>query len=218
MKKGMIAFVCMLLTLVFILIGMIGPWYVSNMKTKISIPGYAEEETEVEASVTLTSVTGKVGDEDPETKSIADVKKEAEDAGADTGVYDVVINTFYIVIIAFIIALLAVIGFLGKMFNFGKPAMMNNLSKIFSILTFVFAIIAVLYFMVSVPAETNDANTYTEDVGFWYSKDISEQGQELSISLGPGYAWYLMLVGAILALVATILLFLDKGSVAAPAQ
>ena len=102
---------------------------------------------------------------------------------------DVFTNTMYITIVALIFAIICLIGILGAQFNFGKPATMGMLGGVFGILTFILALIAPIYFMTSAFLDQ------VSDVGFW-----NEMG-------GPGYAWYIMIVAAIIALITTLPLF-----------
>jgi hypothetical protein len=95
-------------------------------------------------------------------------------------------NTMYITMVALIFAIIAIIGILGAQFNLGKPDKMRMLAAIFGILTFILAIIAPIYFMTS---------------GFGEVLNINDFWNELA---GPGYAWYLMIVAAIIALIASI--------------
>ncbi len=205
----MIALICMLLTLVFIIVALVGTWY--GMSSKLEGTGTMDYDTEYTS--TLTGSTGP----DPITgetitKSHADTRKEAESAGGETGVYDVFDNTFYITIFTFIIAIIAVIGILGLTLNFGNPKTMKMLGSIFGIITFILALVAVFYFMTALPSELDTKTSEGEDAGFWYSESQTEMGATMSVSYGPGYAWYLMLIGAILALISSIFLFMDKKS------
>jgi len=212
-KKGIIALICMVITLVFIIVALVGTWY--GMSTKLEGVGTMDFENDV--SATLTSITGP----DPETgeevtKSNADWRKQYEASGEDTGIFDVLDNTFYITIFTLIIAILAVIGILGLTFNFGNPKTMKMIGGIFGIITLVLAFVAVFYFMTVLPAEAELQTLENKDAGFWYSESKTEMGAKMSASYGPGYAWYLMLIGAILALIAAVMIFIDKGSSVAP--
>jgi hypothetical protein len=66
---------------------------------------------------------------------------------------------------------------------------MGKIGGIFGILTFILALIAPLYFMTSAFLESYG------NIGFW-----NEFG-------GPGYAWYLMIIAAIIALISSVPLF-----------
>lgn len=207
MKKGIIALICMIITLVFIVVALIGPWYAISSKSS----GFGMD-YDSDASITLTSTTTSNGK--TETTSHADAKKDA----SNKDVFSVFDNTLYITIVALIMAILAFIGMLGLMFNFGNLKTMKMLGSIFSIITLIIVFIAVFYFMTAFPAEAEMKTIDGDDAGFWYSESKSEQGVEASISYGPGYAWYLMLIGGILALVSAIILFMDKpGPTMAPA-
>ena len=152
MNKGMLAFIGMILALVFIIIGLIGPWY------SISFMGFS-----IEAGLFTESMTGM-----------------------DRGPWD---TTMYIAIIAFILAIIGLIGALGVLFNFGNAATMSKLGGICGLLAGIFALIAAIYFMTSSFLEGMG------DVGFW-----NEFG-------GPGYGWYLMLLGGIIAIIFSLPMF-----------
>ena len=132
-----------------------------------------------------------------------------EAAGGDTGMYDIFNIVLYLTIISLIIAILASVFILGHVFNFGKPKMMKNLAMLFGIITFVIAFVAVFYFMIAVPGENTMKTAEGGDMGFWYSASVSGT----SFSIGPGFAWYLMLIAGIIALISLIFVFMDKKAV-----
>ncbi|MCX6667563.1 MAG: hypothetical protein NTV74_04910 [Euryarchaeota archaeon] len=200
MKKGIIALIGMIVALVFIIVALIGPWYVVSTKSTLGTTEY-----KTDATMSLTSTTATSGGV-TQTVSHADTRKAMEAAGVDTGIYDIFNIAFYLTIFALIVAILALVFMLGHVFNFGKPNMMNKLGMIFGIITFILALVAVVYFMVAVPGENSTKTADGKDIGFWYS--TSESG--LSASVGPGYAWYLMLVASIIALIASIAMLLKK--------
>ena len=179
MKKGIIALIGMIVALVFIIVAFFGSWYTGTQagaSGNFYLTKFETSGVTVEYSSPLL-----VG---IDLKSIFD-------------------NTMYLTIGALVTAILALIGILGFVFNFGKPNTMRMLGFIFGIITFVLALVATLYFMTAFPGKIPG---YTE---FW-NKD-----------LGPGYAWYLMLVAAIIALIASIAMLLKKSApelVAQPLQ
>ena len=203
MRRGIVALIGIILALVFILVGLVGPWY--GMSTKTS---YGDSE----ASISLTATTMTSGGV-TQTKSHADARAEAEKYGGSTEGYDVVNTTFIFTILAFILSILALVFILGYMFMTGKENMMKNLGMIFSILTFVLALIAVFYFMVALPGTNEMKDSAGNEIGFWYSESISGT----SISYGPGISWYLMLIGAIFGLIAAIFLLKEKTTAPMPA-
>lgn len=196
MKKNMFALVGMIITLLFILIALLGTWYTGTF-----------EDGDGGIYFSLRAQTIEDEDGERETTSYSEMRDDLEEnmgEDADTGRLDVYRNTFYIVIIAFIIALIAIVTLFGNIFNFGKPETMKMLGTIFVILTFIFALVAALYFMTALPSEMS--KDMPDDVGFWDEVDL----MIVKMSIGPGYAWYLMLVGGIIALVSAIFIFMDK--------
>ena len=102
-------------------------------------------------------------------------------------------NYLYMAIIALIFCIIALIGTLGLAFNFGKANTMTKIGGGFGILTFIFALITPLYFFMDFAAQS-----YSAGVGFW--NDFG----------GPGYAWYLMIIAAIIALISAVAAFKSK--------
>ena len=194
MKKGIVALICMILTLVFILVALVGTWY----------GGHGEEDvagTKVTVDYSMSLTGGEVKAEGEGQKITEEIKYD-DDFDAKY-VFD---NTMYITIIALIIAIIALICILGMTFAFGNIKNMKMLGSIFGILTVIFTLIAPLYFMTALPLETKDVegNTYN----FW--DEIELFG--VKVSMGPGYAWYLMLVSFVFALIASIVVFMEKPS------
>ena len=200
MKKGIMALIGMIVALVFIIVALVGPWYGMSMK-------YGS--TESTASMSLTATTATLGGTTT-TTSYADAKKTA----SDTGIYGIFDTTLYLTIFALIVAILALVFLLGHVFNFGKPKMMKNLAMLFGIITFIIAFVAVFYFMIAVPGENTTKTAEGGDMGFWYSTSVSGT----SLSVGPGFAWYLMLIAGIIALIASIAMLLKKSVPEAVAQ
>ena len=204
MKKGMIALIGMIVALVFIIVALIGPWYSVGLKYPEAMGGKKET-----VDFSLTRAKG-------EMLGIPIDESYDNSPGMDEDTKTVFANSMYITIIALVICILALIGILGFVFGFGKSGTMKKLGGIFGILTFILVIIAVFYFMTALPVKTIGGGV-ANDIGFWYSK--SEAGTEAS--MGPGYAWYLMLVAAMIALIASIAMLLKKSApelVAQPLQ
>ncbi len=200
MRKGILALIGMIITLVFIIIALIGPWYSASGKV---------DDEEGYSNYSLTGLDSKEPGEDAEFKSYADIKEDlSDDAKEKYGIFD---TTMYITIGTLIVCILALIGILGISFNFGKPGMMKMLGGIFGILTFILALVAIFYFM-SLPSEFEMKDSKGDDIGFWASDEIDYMGSKATVNYGPGYAWYLMLLAAIISLIMSIMLFLNKGT------
>lgn len=201
MKKGIIALICMILTLVFIIVALVGPWFSQSSKGE---SGGIKGESSASAYLTHADTYTKIGDSETTTSTTYDKDMD------NKYIFD---NTMYITIIALITAIICIIGVLGIAFNFGNPKTMKMIGSIFAVITFILAIVAIFYFMTTFTDKADLKTIDGKDAGFWYGE--SKNG--IDFSHGPGYAWYLMLVGAILALISAIFLFMDKkAAVAAP--
>jgi len=106
-------------------------------------------------------------------------------------------TTMYLTVGALVMVILSLIGILGFSFNFGNPKTMKMVGGIFGIIAFIMALIAPIYFMTYFNSESMG------NVGFW-----NQYG-------GPGFAWYLMIIAAIIALIASIAMLLKKSVPAA---
>lgn len=196
MKKGIIALIGMIVALVFVLVAFFGPWYTMNVKSSVS---GAEMDYNVGMYLTKMEMKGNVmGQDSSMSISYADAKSQAVAAGVNTDSFKIIDYTMYLTIGAIITAILALIGILGFVFNFGNANKMRMLGVIFGIIAFILAIAAPLYFMTTSFTQGN--------YGFWFSQTITG----VDISGGPGFAWYLMIVAAIIALIASIAMLLKK--------
>ena len=213
MQKKIIGMIFAILALVFVIIGLVGSWYNVHMEYSSS---YMTGESD--SDIYLTRMTAKStmgGSTQEQDMSIDEIRDQYEAGGMDTSFLDAINNTFIITIIALIFAIIALVfaGLSFKIFHLGK------IGAILLILVFVFALISPILFMTGFQSfidqqmETySGMTTGVEDIGFWYSNS----GEGFNMSLGPGYAWYLMIIGAIFALVAAIIFFIGKKLQAIP--
>jgi hypothetical protein len=196
MKKGIGCLIGIIVALVLILLSIFLPWYSTNVTgggAEMSANIYLDK-TEMDSFLGKTTLSNE-------------------------GV-DYIQNTMYLTIITLIICIIALIGILGFVFNFGNHETMKKIGTGLGIVTFIFALITIFYFMI---ASTNiiseSASIYFEitgqdvpDIGFWYSDTINGA----SISSGPSFSWYFMLIGGIMALGSAIMLLLKKEKVKVP--
>jgi len=96
-------------------------------------------------------------------------------------------NYLYMAILALIFCIIALIGTMGLAFNFGNAETMRKIGGGFGILAFIFTLLAPIYFLADFASQP-----FSSVVGFW--NDFG----------GPGYAWYLMIIAAIIALISAI--------------
>jgi uncharacterized membrane protein required for colicin V production len=194
MKKGMIAFIGMILTLVFLLVAFFGPWYTVGVNG--SYMGVTMDYS-MSLSLTKMDVQGNfMGQSITKSLSYAEATESGEITGVNSESFAMIQNIMYLTIIAILCAVIAVIGML--LFIMKSSKTMRLLGVAFGFLTFLFALIAPLYFMT--------ASLTSENTGFWFSQTIL--GMDMSGQ--PGFAWYLMIVAAIIALIASVAMLLKK--------
>jgi len=135
-----------------------------------------------------------------------DIPETEEASMVRENVLSIFNTTLYIVIGALITAILALIGVLGIKFHFGNLDKMRRLGTIFSVVTFIIALGACIYFMISLTGRMTDA-AGNKIFSFWYSTAVTIFGTDMSMSIGPGYAWYLMIVASVVALISLVFIF-----------
>jgi len=206
MKKNVIGMVFTILVLVFVIIGLIGSWYTSHMKISSGTM-----DMESDSNIYLTRMDGKsvmAGQTSEQSVELSDIREQYEAAGMDTSFIDAIGNVFIITIIALIFTIIALVFAVTSIF---KPKL-QMIGGIFAIIVFILVLLAPILFMTGfssyLEAQTELYGTTAGEanMGFWYS--VSEGGSETS--MGPGYAWYLMIIGAIFALIAGIMLFIKQ--------
>jgi len=195
MKKGMIAFIGMIITLVLLLVAFFGPWY--NIGVNASLMG-VNMDYSMNMFLTKMDIQGNLmGQSISQSLSYAEITGSGETAGVNTDSFAVIQNVMYLTIIAIICAVIAVIGML--LFIMKNSKKMRLLGVAFGFLSFLFALIAPLYFMTASLASS-------ENVGFWFSQPV--MGMDMTGQ--PGFGWYLMIVAAIIALIASVAMLLKK--------
>jgi hypothetical protein len=123
----------------------------------------------------------------------------------------------YISIFAIITTIIALICVLGYIFKVGSSNTIRKLGVIFGIITFILAITAVIYFMIGWNNQVQEGIsafstmsgtevTEIEDIGFWYS-----QRQDGNVfTMGPGYAWYLMIIAGIITMISSLFIIIKE--------
>jgi ABC-type multidrug transport system fused ATPase/permease subunit len=194
MKKGMIAFIGMIIGLVLLLLALFGPWYTVGVNGS-----YMGVSMDYSMNFFLTKMDMQgtaMGQSMTRSMSYADARESGQLTGVNTDSFAVIDNIMYLTIIAILCAIIAVIGMLFFIMKNSKT--MRLLGVVFSFLTFLFALIAPLYFMTTA--------FISENSGFWFSQNIL--GMDMSGQ--PAFAWYLMIVAAIIALIASVTMLLKK--------
>jgi hypothetical protein len=188
----------MLLAFILIIISFIGTWY--TFSWKFDDPTGLIGETDVEAKLGLKEgkISGKIFGVDIPKK---DTKLEYIESIDGKPAFD---GTLYLTIIAIFTSIISILGILGTYIGSGRTNRMKKIGSIFGVITFIFLILAPIYFMtafnIGIMRKFTEGSVLGTDIGFWFNAKIL--GNEFSI--GPGYAWYLIIFAGILALIGSI--------------
>ena len=186
----MVAFVGMIGGLALLLVGFLGPWYVIN----VGILG-----SDYNAGLFLTKMELRSpGQGILVSMGYAEAETNVQNMHMNTGSFAVIDTALYLTLLALMTAVLAVLFIAAFVFEKGKPKTMKLMGGCFAFLTFLLTLLPALYFM----------NTeFVEDSGgFWFNLSLFG----MSFSGRPGYAWYLMLVVAVISLICAGIVLLIK--------
>ena len=193
MRKGITAFFGMIAGFVLLVIAFLGPWYAINGIGSFGIDGDIDFYlTRMEAKGTLNNQVISI------SVGYANAKENAQSLGVNIDSFIVIENAMYLSVFALVAALIAVIGIAAFVFRFGTPIIMKYFGGGFAFLTFVLALFPTIYIM----------NTeFIENMnGFWFSQSVLG----VAWTGGPGYAWYLMILVAIIALISSASILVKK--------
>lgn len=190
------AFGCALISFILVLITLFGTWY--NISGEAETAGISGEVNMDMGLRDMTMSMEAMGFEITNTTSYSDSDF------SDLAFVDVFNLTQILVILAMIFALLMFV--FALLVGMGK--MSSKIGIIFGVLAMVFILIAFIYFMVALPgAMEDDSPAGAGLTGFWGSESLDFFGTSMDVSWGPGWAWYVMVIAFILALIGTIMLF-----------
>jgi hypothetical protein len=193
MRKGIVSFGGMIVGLVLLIIAFIGPWYAMNLSGALGMNGH------VGFYLTRMEAKGMFNNQDLSISvGYANAKENAQSVGANTESFTIMENAMYLTFFAIVTTLIALIGIAAFVFRLGTPKIMKYIGGGFALLTFVLALAPALYVL----------NTkFAENIsGFWFSQSTFG----VTITGGPGYSWYLMIIVAILALICAIAILVKK--------
>jgi uncharacterized membrane protein required for colicin V production len=185
----------MIAGLVLLIIAFFGAWY--------TIQGSGSLGADYNINLFLSKLEAKgtfMGQAISVSMNYAEAKVNTQNLGVNTNSFAVIDTAMVLTIIAIISAVIAVVGMLAFVFGKGKPVYTKYLGGGFGMLTFILALVPALYFMSTGFAQ--------ESTGFWFSESVLG----VTLSGGPGYAWYLMLATAIIALIASAAMLVKKAS------
>jgi amino acid transporter len=209
MKKWILAFVFALIAVILLGVALMMPWY--NVTGKTSGGG---SDYEVTYDYKLQEAT-RITEDEEETISYTNETFE------DLKVVPVFNNTFYMTILALVMAiLLLVFAILGGL----KGGKLPVLGVIFGVLAFIFALIAPMYMMIGIPAaiteEWEEAKKEAEENNWdapdkpiqaesFFGSEESEEGTngdsvKTELSWGGSTGWFLAIVAFVFALLAFV--------------
>jgi uncharacterized membrane protein required for colicin V production len=193
MKKGIIALAGMIIVLGCLFIALFGPWYTIDGSAGPDM-GFTARFYLTRIDINSVRIFGTLSlslsySEALENLNVTVVNKES---------FTTVNTAMVLTVFALLTGTIAMIGMAAFVFKKGKPKMMKFLGGGFGILTFILSIIPPLYFMSTGFAQNTS--------GFWFSQNIFG----MTLIGGPGYAWYLMIVAAIIAVISAVTILLKK--------
>jgi hypothetical protein len=200
MRKGIVACSGMIVGLVLLVIAFFGPWY--------TIQGSGSLGANYNVNLFLTHLEAQgtfMGNVLSLSMNYAEAKVNTENIGVNTNSFVVIDTAMVLTIFAMVSAVISVIGMLAFVFGKGKPGYTKYLGGGFGMLAFVLVLVPAVYFMSTGFAENSN--------GFWFSESVLG----LTLSGGPGYAWYLMIVTMIIALISSAAMLVKKIAPGEPA-
>jgi len=226
MKKGIIAFISLIIGLIIILFTFFLPWYGVNIKNTNEYEGdlfdynkYYNSEQSMDYHLTQASLSMKSnGNVNKQSFSYSFVRKQASYYGSSypldfINIFD---TTFLIFIIGLIFMILTLVIIPICFFTSPYQTKLKNCGLIFGVVSLLVFLASFTYFTVSWNNYIHDVMSFqmlstgaTEipaelaDYGFWYS--FNKDGY--FFSMGPGLGWYLLIIGIIVIFISLIFLY-----------
>jgi hypothetical protein len=184
MRKGIVALCGMGVGLVLIIVAFLGPWYVMNGSGAFGV------DYNVGLYLTRMDAKGTLAGQDISlSMSYADAKVYAGNTGVNIESFAVIDMAMYLTVLSMVTACVAVLGIGAFVFQKGNPKTMKLIGGVFVLVTFILSLVPALYVM-----STGFSENQT---GFWFSQSVLG----VTVTGGPGYAWYLMIVAAVIAVI-----------------
>jgi hypothetical protein len=193
MKKIFVSYVVMIGALVLLFLSFLGPWYTINTT------GILGADYHVGFYLTRMELQRIIGNQEVFLSvDYTDAEMYTQDINVDVESFALIKTAMYLTLLALGTAVTAI----GVMTAFILEKVKTRALKLggvfFSLLTFLITLVIALYFM------TGDFVENTS--GFWFS--FTALG--MNFSGGPGYAWYLMVVVAVLEVLCGVILLFIK--------
>jgi len=191
MRKGISTCVGMIGGLVLLIVGFFGPWYVIDMTGILGADYHAGLFlTRMELQAQGQGIFLSMG--------YAEVKNYAQNIPMNMESFAVIDTAFFLTVLALVTAVLAIFFMGAFVFEKGKPKTMKYGGGLLAFLTFLLTLVPALYFM--------NTEFVKNSNGFWLKLSIFG----MTVTGGPGYAWYLMLVVAGISVICAVAILLKK--------
>ena len=225
MKKNLTALIITIAILLSTMISFFGVWYSSHFSLIIgsSMNSYDNINFLTEGEVLVKNLfTGKTKSSIYNYNDIENFLDYQDIPGFATSVFDIYNNTFYIMIILVLISVFALICYL---LLFIPLVNTNSILKVgggLSLLIFIVSIFTICYFAIHYTILQNESIESIENLisgsdlkgllGFWSDLSYTEPITNISLNYNssPGYAWYLILLNAILSIISYVVVIQKK--------
>lgn len=223
--KLMISLLLAVVAVLLLVMTFFTPWYSANMKSEYSYESYYEGYYETESSEEYSSEGDTklyFGRSESTMKTVSgtykDTSKDSSSHDSEYAITPVMRNTRLFVVIAIVATVIGIAGIMFVEMNKLDP----KIGAIIIAIGFIFALVAPLYMMTSLPgAIKDDSNVGGNTVYFgsviekmgeqFFGKDDSDiEGIKTEALWGGSTAWYLALIAAVINLVAVFPLLLYK--------
>ena len=183
----------MICGLVFLFLSFLGPWYTINAT------GILGADYHVGLYLTQMDLQRIIGNQEVSLSlDYTDAEMYMHDINVNVESFALIETAMYLTLLALGTAVTAIGVITAFILEKRKQRTMIFGGVFFSLMTFLLTLVLALYFM------TGDFVENTSD--FWFS--FTALG--INVSGGPGYAWYLMFVVAVLAVISAVILLFMK--------
>jgi hypothetical protein len=174
-------------------VAFMGPWYTMNGTGTLGV-NYT-----VDMYLTRMEAKGTIFNNDISwSTGYAEAQENAQSVGVNTQSFTIIQTAMYLTFFALVTALLAILGMTAFVFRFGTARTMKYFGGVCGLVMSVLAVVPAVYVMTTGFSENN--------TGFWFKETVLG----VTITGGPGYAWYLMIVVAIIAVISAAAILLTK--------
>lgn len=183
----------MIIALVLLIVSFLGPWYLVNAN------GVLGGDYRMEMFLSHLDFEGRFGNQEISmSMDYETAKTKAQSTDVNVESFTTIETVMYMMLPTILIVFISACCLAAFVFKIGAPKMMKMIGGLFAVLTFLLIVIPALYFM---------STDYVKNSGgFWFSYS----GLGMTISGGPGYAWYLAIAAAIISVICTGAILVKK--------